>query len=325
MADAQAVGDLLERHRREHRLDHVRDPVIELLPLVQQRRIGQAQVRFHRLQFPALIFRARNIVGGALGVDDVMPGAVVEQRRALHGVAGQPEGTEEQMQDAGVVGIADVLHHQLPVVAEPLGVVAHDPERPVEHPVDEPRHPGAEIFLEVRRVVRKGAEHHPAPRRHPDGFQPVFFFVEVLGHAPLAVDAAAERDALEVAVQIERPIVVDAGEELLVAPVPEAQQRPAMGAPVDECPNLALAIAADDNRRGSDEVQLVIAGLGDFALQAQIVPGRPPKQALLLALEDFPAVENIVGNACQPFLGPSGFDCRRLPVHLADTLPSTTL
>ncbi len=73
--------------------------------------------------------------------------------------------------------------------------------------------------------------------------------------------------------------------QLISLPLPrrvEAQQVAAMGAAVDEGVDRAGGVAHDDDRGLADGGGDLVARLGDLGRQAQIVPGRPLEDPLLL-------------------------------------------
>src|SRR5215212_2507109 len=55
-----------------------------------------------------------------------------------------------------------------------------------------------------------------------------------------------------------------------------------MGATVDEGVDLAVRAARDDDRNLADRRRHPVSGIGDFTGEAQITPGRPLEDALLL-------------------------------------------
>jgi hypothetical protein len=60
----------------------------------------------------------------------------------------------------------------------------------------------AQPFLQRRRVVPEGGEHHAGDGRHAQLAQPVRLHVEVLGQAAFAAQAVAEGDEGQVALRL---------------------------------------------------------------------------------------------------------------------------
>ena len=93
-----------------------------------------------------------------------------------------------------------------------------------------------------------------------------------------------ERNAGQLAGEVVGPAVVDAGEFADIAAALDAQQIAAVGATIDERVDGTGRVAHDDHRGLADRGCDVIAWLGQFYRQAQVIPGRSLEQALLLAL-----------------------------------------
>ena len=110
----------------------------------------------------------------------------------------------------------------------------------------------------------------------------VVLLAEFRRHAALPLDAVLERDRGQMTFEIIAPAVIDAGDFLAVPVVRQAQQVAAMGAAVDEGVDRAVRAARDDDRNLADRRRDPVAGIGDLAGEAQIIPGRPLKDALLL-------------------------------------------
>ena len=98
-----------------------------------------------------------------------------------------------------------------------------------------------EIVLERRRLGAERAEHQPGEAFDAQLPRRVLLGLAVGGHAALAGDAAAERDAGELAGEVIGPVVIDADDLLRLAALLEAEQRAAMGAAVLEGVDRAVA------------------------------------------------------------------------------------
>src|SRR6476660_1985813 len=109
-------------------------------------------------------------------------------RRAVDAV-----GDEELVQQAGVVGIAQVLGVELPVAGDELARVAEDADRPVEEALDDACAELAEVLLERLGLFGlEGAEEHASAVAYlhfPRGDR---FHFEILGHTAFALQALAE-------------------------------------------------------------------------------------------------------------------------------------
>src|SRR5512140_556125 len=98
------------------------------------------------------------------------------------------------MQQAGVVRVLDILEHQLPVARQPLPLIAEDFElAAVEYAVEIGEHQRPEIVLQRLVGLRETGEDDTVTRGDREAFEPVLLGPEILGHAALALVAAAER------------------------------------------------------------------------------------------------------------------------------------
>ena len=149
------------------------------------------------------------------------------------------EGGEEHVQQAGVIGVLDVLEIELPVVRQRLRETADHHDRLVQHALDPAGDLVAEIFLDRRHVLGRAAEHQAGEHRDAQLARAVVGAAERLRHAALAGDAVLEGDRVEVAFQVVVPGVIDAGEVARIAAAIERDQRPAVRAAVLECVDLA--------------------------------------------------------------------------------------
>src|ERR1700748_3796232 len=110
----------------------------------------------------------------------------------------------------------------------------------------------------------------------------VLFHAEALGHAALALDAILEGDAAEIALPVIGPGVVDAAEILCaLAVIVETDQRATMGAAVLERIDLAVIVTGDHDRGVANLGGAEVAGLRQFHLKRQVMPGRPLEDPLL--------------------------------------------
>ena len=236
----------------------------------------------------------------------MMPAPIAELDAAIHRQPVDPERHEKQMQKRGVIGVTHVLHIELPVVRHGLGISPKDPHAAAQDALDIIRHLRADMLPERLRFIGKGAEDQPVKCIDAEPLQTVTRGVEILWHAALAADALGEGDAREVALQIERPVVIDAGQPAFLRPtrLARAHQIAAMGAAVDQRVDPAFEIAQHDHRRLADIDGPVVAGLGNFLFHAEETPDRTAKYALLLDVIDFGVGVHLIGHAADPFLRP---------------------
>src|SRR6266851_1654123 len=110
----------------------------------------------------------------------------------------------------------------------------------------------------------------------------VVVLAEFRRHAALMPDAALEGDPGQLPFEVVAPAVIDAGDLLAVALSREAQEVAAMGAAVDEGVDRAVGPPPDDDRDLAERRRDPVAGLGDLGRQAQVIPGRPLEDPLLL-------------------------------------------
>ena len=124
-----------------------------------------------------------------------------------------------------VIGVLDVLEIELPVVVQDLRGGAEDFRLAVQDPADPRADQIADIVGERRRLGRQRAEHQPGEMVGAQLSEAVVFEAETLGHAALAGDAAAERDALQIAFEVVAPRVIDAGQPVRRCPARFRQTR----------------------------------------------------------------------------------------------------
>src|ERR1700712_3642245 len=93
-------------------------------------------------------------------------------------------------------------------------------------------------------------------------------------HLAVLLDAAAEGNALQVALQRVIPLVVGTGKAavLAVAVALSAELHAAVGADVLDDIDAALGVAHHDDRALADDSALEVAGIRDFRFQADVAP-----------------------------------------------------
>ncbi len=126
---------------------------------------------------------------------------------------------------------------------------------------------------------------------------------EAVWHAALAVDAAAEGDRFQIAAQVIAPGVVDAGEVFRVAGVVEADQCTPVQATVFERGDGVGFGPHHHDGHAADEGGAPVTGVRDVGFNAEVVPHRTFKQALLFLVEQrwvLVDLERDLGEAFRP-------------------------
>ncbi len=133
------------------------------------------------------------LVGGVAGgrgrgvehrIAHVVAARFIDDQTTLLRQPVQLEGGEEQVQQAGVVAVLDVLHVQLPVVRQGLREAADHFHRLVQHALDALADLLAQVFLDVRHVFAEAAEHQAAVDRHAQLARAVLLLAEALAGMP---------------------------------------------------------------------------------------------------------------------------------------------
>src|SRR5450432_105016 len=145
---------------------------------------------------------------------------------------------------------------------------------------------------------------------------------ETVGHAALSLDAVLECHALQVALPVVGPGVIEAAEVLLaLAVVVQTDQCAAMRAAVLEGVDLAIGVAGDDHRRVAHLRGAEIAGLRNLHFKRKVMPARSPEDELLFRRVGRFGLEHPVGHACQPFPRPGLPSVRDLLMLRHDRTP----
>ena len=250
----------------------------------------------------------------------MVPAAIRQLDPAIHRQPVYPRRGEEQMEQARVVGIANVLHVELPVIRHRLRVGAEDHHVAPDDAVDIGAHLGAEILLKRRRRLRQGHEYQPAIDRHAERREAVGRQVEIGRHAALAAGALLEGDRGQTARKIVGPVVVDAGQPPIgPSGLVDADQIAAMDAAIDHRVDAAVRVADGEDRRVADPRAPVVAGFGDFLLQHDEMPDRPAEYPGLFRLVDIGVRIDPVGDPAHPLRGPFQ---HRVDRHLPLAVPA---
>jgi hypothetical protein len=124
----------------------------------------------------------------------------------------------------------------------------------------------------------------------------VVFETEACRHPALAGDAAAKRDAIEIAFEVVAPRMISAGKIVGMPPPLQTDEIAAMGAAVDHGVQRAVITAGDDDRCLAEERCQVIAGFRQFTGEGQELPGRSEEDAGQLLAIDIRISEHLVGD-----------------------------
>ena len=147
----------------------------------------------------------------------------------------------------------------------------------------------AQIFVKRRAIDIPGRENQPAIQVHACLFQAQRRLVDIVAVHLFLFDRRAD----EIAVRTERPAVVDALVDGLVARFAQAHPHAAMRADVERDMHIAFASARDDHIVFGHVTDDEIASFGNFALMPQEEPG-PGENAL-----HFVAVQLFVAHHAQ--------------------------
>ncbi len=193
---------------------------------------------------------------------------------ALVGHVGLPVLHLEQraMGEHDVVAVARIIVGELPValVFQPVRLAHLDLAVGLAvEPLVDRLGDGAEIIEERWRIGVERAEDEAAIAVDPRHLRDVE--LRVLEVAGIAVGPRhrAQLAAVEIA-----PAVIGAGEDACVALFLAAERGAAVGAAVEQRPDLAVAVAQEDDRAQPETHGDVVVVLGDLALVAKIDPDR---------------------------------------------------
>ena len=152
-----------------------------------------------------------------------------------------------------ITQLPEVLVIELPVAPDRVPPIAHDADlAAVEGGIEIDQDLGAQIVREGLDRIGERGEDHAAPRRRVELDEPVGGHVEILGQAALALDAAPERHADQIAVQAVGPLMIGTHELRRVAAQFAAEFDAAMTAAVLQHVDRTVAGAAHDHRHRAD-------------------------------------------------------------------------
>ena len=223
--------------------------------------------------------------------------APIGQAARLHPHPEDVEGGVEQVQQAGVVGVLDVLKVEFPVGVGILAGAAEVFERLVEHPIDVGQHGRADIVDQGLDRVAEGGEDQAAIGLDAQGAQAMIRRLEVGRHALHRLQPAPKRHADQGPGRVIAPLVIDAFVRRGVAARLAADDGAAVGAAVDPGGQFAAFGPGHHHRSLADEAALEVEGIGNLGFQAQEVPGRAAIDPVLLQVVDLGRAEDRVGDA----------------------------
>jgi hypothetical protein len=132
--------------------------------------------------------------------------------------------------------------------------------------------------------------------------------LEIRGHAAadaaVLPDAAPERHALQIALEVVVPLVVRAGEIARVAGLHAAERHAAVRAHVLDDVQRAIQRAGEDDRPLADRRALEVAGRRHLGLEPDVAPVPRVEEALELAPVDVLARVRVVRDAAGPLAFP---------------------
>ncbi len=234
-----------------------------------------------------------------------MPAIRADLDAAAHVGTHHAEGVVKHVQQAGVIGVLVVLGVELPIVGQNLAVIAQHLQRLDEDSVDVCEQLVAEIAVERRRLVAEGPENHSAIGLDAQPLQVMTAVVEIGTDAALAAHATAERNALQLAVEVIDPVVIDAVEFADVAVRLEAKHRALMRTAIKHRADAAVLLADRDHRRIAHVGGLVISAIRNFRFEAEEIPSRSLEQPLLLERVQIRVGVNLIRHPHRIFVGPN--------------------
>ena len=168
-----------------------------------------------------------------------------------------------------MVGVFDVLLHQLPVARNALAAVAQNHQlAAIEHAVKVLEDGGAQKFFQGLDIVVKGRKHHAAAHRHLEFGQAVIGHLEFFGHATVdlafLLDAPNKGHALQVALEAVVPLVVGAQKVFGLAVTLAAKTHAPVGADVFHHVDAAVRVTHHDHRTLAHHGAPKVARIGNL-------------------------------------------------------------
>src|SRR6266540_4570680 len=106
----------------------------------------------------------------------------------------ETKGHQEHVHQAGMIGVLDILEHQLPIARDALSHIAQEVQRsPIEHTVEIGQHGGTEIVFEWFDVRAEAGKNGAMPDRDLEGLESMLLTAELGGHTALMFETTVER------------------------------------------------------------------------------------------------------------------------------------
>ena len=289
VARGHAVDLLLKNHAGEQRHHDGARHLVAQPPPVLGHDVQKARVMKLHAFFEAAHLRDLRCSTCAAAGRDHGGVAVVRVHAQLAFVVGSPKakGNKPGVQQTGVIGVLDVLLHQLPVARDALAVVAQHLElAAVEQAVEVGEDGWPHEILQRLHAVVKRRKHHAATGGDFQGGEAMVFGVKVGRHATvdLAVLAnpAPKWHALQIAFEVVTPLVIGADKLFFMAMAFATKLHAPMGANVFDHVNLPLVVTRHDDRALTHHRAFEITCKGDFSLETHIAPMVLIKETLQL-------------------------------------------
>ena len=201
--------------------------------------------------------------------------------------AEQTKGHQEHVHQAGVIGVLDVLEHQLPIARDTLPHIAEEPQRtPIEHTVEIRQHGRAKVVCEWFDLRAKTGKDGAVTDRDLESLKPIRLAGEIGRHATLMLEATVERHPAQAPLEVVGPLMVRAGEPLHIPRWHTAKLDAAMRTAVDEDVHSPCLVTHQHHWPIANRHLLEIPRLRDFHLQADVGPALPTEDTAHLLLVD---------------------------------------
>jgi hypothetical protein len=228
----------------------------------------------------------------------VVPAVGADENASALGEAGDPEGTEEGVEETRVISVLHVLDIELPVVRQHLDEAAQYPDGSAQHAGYATENLLAQVGLDARRLRAQAREDQPVHHGRPELARAVGRLGEFGRHAAPAIRTLLEGDTGEIALEVVSPRVVDALEMPRGAVIVERDQSTPVCAAILEGTDAPVVRAHDNHRHLPHEGRAEVTGVREIHLEADEAPGG--------ALEDAPELRAVVGLVLVEPVGDAG-------------------
>ncbi len=191
----------------------------------------------------------------------------------------------------------------LPIGMDALGVVAKHFQGAVQDPLD-PNGDFAKPLFERGGFVRERGKHQATQGRHTAFLQAMVAQSKVLGQPPFASESLTKGRVAQVPFQGEAPGVVDAVEFFRFTKGLSTHHVAAVRAAVHHHIQAVVVGAGEHHRLLANVGGLIVAWVGDFNLQADIVPVRSSKDVGLFIGIGLGVQVNPVGRSSKALFWP---------------------